>query len=1023
MKINDKTNERIGEDATKLLSGKVTAQESTARKDVIVLFILSVVVFAIAFKLETFERIVSWAALHENWEVDEFLTLWTIIPVSLAIFAIRRWKEYRQELIRRLQAEKELIKAKDELELRVEQRTAELKESRDRFRDLVENTNDWVWEVNETGVYTYVSPRLLDILGYEPQEVLNKTHFDLMDAEEAHLVSNVLSESAMSRKPFTGIETTILHKAGHRVTLETNAAPFFGSDGSLRGYRGIDRDISERKQTEEAIRESHENFVTFFETMDDIIVVAEPGGKIRYTNSATSQKLGYTPDELKTMHVLDLNPESQRQEAERIFSEMFGGERNSCPLPLEKKDGTLVPTETRVWFGKWSGIDCIFGICKDLSREREAFQKFNRLFYSNPALMAVSSYPERKFTEVNDSFVSTLGFSREEIIGKSSSELGFYSDPEMNQLVAEALRESGRVNNLELQIKKKDGTLVDGLLQGEIIDNQGKKSFLSVMVDITARKEAEEALRESEERQRSLVEHLPQRIFIKDRNSIYLSCNRNYASDIGITSEQIVGKNDFEFYPTELAQAYRADDQACMATGIVKDIEEPYQIGSQEMWIHTIKVPYHDTQGRVIGVLGIFGDITDRKRLAAERLEMERKLLHAQKLESLTVMAGGIAHDFNNQLAVVLGNLELALNDLPPESEAKTGIINAIRASERSVELSRQMLIYSGSHFYVSKDIHLGELLNRNVDLMKSGVPKAVSLNVENCVSLPHIHGDPDQLQRVIMNLVLNASEAIGDNSGEVTIRTRVMDCDERYLGFSCLEKKPEPGRFVFLEVSDNGCGMDAETQRKLFDPFFTTKFWGRGLGMAEVMGIVKGHHGAIILDSTVGKGTTARVLFPAQKEAQVSSVKVIEEVETKVATTESVNRRKTILLIEDETGVRRLAVRRLDTLGYWTIVAMDGEEGVSLFRERLNDIDLVMLDFAMPKMNGVETFGELITIKPDVKVILTSGYTEDVVLHSFPEQRPAGVLHKPYKMGDLKRQLERLLGTENSDLSKDVNS
>ncbi len=186
-----------------------------------------------------------------------------------------------------------------------------------------------------------------------------------------------------------------------------------------------------------------------------------------------------------------------------------------------------------------------------------------------------------------------------------------------------------------------------------------------------------------------MVEHLPQRIFIKDRNSIYLSCNKNYASDLGIAPDQIIGKDDFAFYPPELAQAYRADDQACMATGMVKDIdEEPYKVDGQELWIHTIKVPYHDTQGRVIGVLGIFEDITARKRLEAERLEMERTLLHAQKLKSLRIMAGRISHDFSNQLAVVLGNLELALTDLPPDSEATESIVKAIEAANSSVELS-----------------------------------------------------------------------------------------------------------------------------------------------------------------------------------------------------------------------------------------------------------------------------------------------------------------------------------------------
>jgi PAS domain S-box-containing protein len=276
--------------------------------------------------------------------------------------------------------------------------------------------------------------------------------------------------------------------------------------------------------------------------------------------------------------------------------------------------------------------------------------------------------------------------------------------------------------------------------------------------------------------------------------------------------------------------------------------------------------PVKDNRGKVTAGIVVFLDITDRKRLEDERLEMQRKLMRSQKLESLGLMAGGIAHDFNNLLAVVLGNLELALLDVPQGSVIRPSIEQAFKAAKRSAELSGQMLAYSGSAFYYPEDLDLNELVKKNTAMFTSSLPETTKLDIHVGKYLPFIQGSPDQIQRIIMNLVINASEAIKDKVGAVTLTTGVMDCDESYLGLSRIEEKPSPGGFVFLEVTDNGCGMELRTLERLFDPFFSTKFTGRGLGMAEVLGIVKGHDGAIIVESEVNKGTTIRILFPASR-------------------------------------------------------------------------------------------------------------------------------------------------------------
>lgn len=381
-----------------------------------------------------------------------------------------------------------------------------LKENKLRLELAMDAGKHGFWDWDLISGETYFSPVYYTMLGYEDKELPMEigTFNQLVHPSDKGAIMSKVRECTVEGKPFE-MEYRLLCKDGQYKWIAGKGKSYFnkGSGKPIRAV-GVHIDIDEKKKFAERLQESETNFRTFFETIDDMIFIGNQHGDLSYTNRAVTKKLGYAVEELKLMHILDVHSQYDRKAAEVIFGEMFSGRRISCPLPLSKKDGNLVPVETRIWFGKWDGKDCIFGISKDLSKEQEALQKFNKLFENNPALMAVSSLPDQKFVEVNISFLNTLGYAKNEVIGKSNEELVLFVDPVEQAEVARQLRENGRIINIELKIRSKSDKIITGLFSGEIIESQGKLYFLTVMADITEQKQAEDEIkRQSAERKRS----------------------------------------------------------------------------------------------------------------------------------------------------------------------------------------------------------------------------------------------------------------------------------------------------------------------------------------------------------------------------------------------------------------------------------------------------------------------------------------------------------------------------------------
>jgi len=432
-----------------------------------------------------------------------------------------------------------------------------------------------------------------------------------------------------------------------------------------------------------------------------------------------------------------------------------------------------------------------------------------------------------------------------------------------------------------------------------------------------------------------------------------------------------------------------------------------------ERFIGTVTVQSY-TKGkyadRDLEVLGAFADQCSgallRVHAEEDRSRLEAQIQNAQKLESLGILAGGIAHDFNNLLMGVLGHAELALDAISPISPAYNNIKGIEASAKRAAELCKQMLAYSGKGKFVIEPVNLNLVIEEMVHLLEVSVFKKIVLKFNLAQELPLIDGDASQLSQILMNLVTNASEAIGDKSGVISITTGAMECNRAYLSGTFLDEKLPEGVYIYLEVADTGCGMEKEIRERIFDPFFTTKFTGRGLGLPAVLGIARGHKGAIKIYSEPGRGTTVKVLFPVSASGGPTAPSALSAAESR----QKWQGAGTILLIDDEDTVRTVGKVMLEKMGFNVLTAPDGNEGLEIFKRECDKVACVILDLTMPYMDGETTFRELRQIKEDVRVILTSGYSEKEVVSRFSGKGLAGFLQKPFRSSVLIEKIRDIL-------------
>jgi len=531
----------------------------------------------------------------------------------------------------------------------------------------------------------------------------------------------------------------------------------------------------------------------------------------------------------------------------------------------------------------------------------------------------------------------------------------------------------------------------------EVIPPDVREALEMIAVQVggaVARVRAVEALRASEAEKQLILDSVSELVNYKDRDFKIIWVNKAGAALFNMKPEEMVGRQCYEFWGDGTKPCPGCSAEKVIETGELNDSEMVTPDG--RMW-QIRSYPVKDVNKEVIGVVEISQDISDRK-------QAEETLMRLQKLESLSVLAGGIAHDFNNLLMGILGYAEIAKMELGRESPALQSVEQIERSALHAADLTKQMLAYSGKGQFVVEPIDLSKLIDEMDHLLMAAISKKSLLKFNLEKTLPAIEADATQVRQILMNLVTNASDAIGDSSGIINITTGAMDCDKNYLSSTYLKEELEEGLYVFLEVADTGIGMDDQTAAKIFDPFFTTKFTGRGLGLAAVLGIIRGHYGAVKVSTEPGKGTTIRVLFPCTEK---------DAVEGKAGDTSKQVLREgvTILVVDDEESVRAVSKLLLEKAGANVITANDGHDGVEILRGNPDGIDAVLLDMTMPRMDGQEAFAEMRKIKPDIRIVLTSGYTEQDVTDKFEGKGLAGFIQKPYHPGELVKKMVDVLG------------
>ncbi|MFC1565193.1 PAS domain S-box protein [candidate division KSB1 bacterium] len=806
-------------------------------------------------------------------------------------------------------------------------------------------------------------------------------------------------------------------------------------------YEELEHQIKELKRArvhwenpDQGSKQIEEMFGFLADNVSDIIWMMDMDLKVVYINKAVEKLRGFTVEEVMEQSLSEiLSPDSEKIASEilnKYISEIMNGDIPDVvvfDLEFKCRDGSTIWGESNisVKFENDRPI-AIFGITRDITAYREAKETlmkqeelYRRAIHAANAVSYYHNIIEKKYEFIDDNIFELTGFSKEEFTpgiwdSLITESLFFGEFKGMSYREVKDLVESkGEITfwKSEYKIIKRDGTerwISDSSVM--IYDKKGSVvASLGILQDINERKLADEAVESERNLLKTLIEELPAAVSVKDLHGKIILANQQTVQNFKVSGiNEVIGKSDFDLLPKHIARNYYAEEKEIIRTGIPIH-HQIVTSADKKLWSSVSKLPLRNKKGEITNILVINYDITNMKLAEIENRNLERQLFQSQKMESIGRLAGGLAHDFNNILAGILGYSELLKIQFENTSTSAEKAVEVIyEGALKASRLTKQLLNFAREEQHSTISIYVNTVIENVLKISENIFEGKISLKKIYGVDLKPVEANAVQLDQVFTNLIINSNDAMPDG-GELIIKTENV-----FLNKKDVKTLPDldPGNYVRITFEDTGTGIPEEFKSKVFEPFFTTKSSdkGTGLGLATVYAIIKNHKGHVNLNSEEGKGTVFTILLPASGKKPENREEYLPLVKGKGM----------ILVVDDEESIVNLLNKELEFLGYNTISATSGQMAVDIFKERKDEIDLVILDIIMPEMDGNEAFKLLAEIDPDIKVIISSGYSKERKAEKLLEGGAVAFIQKPFRMNELSTVLKTSLNINKNGI-KDI--